>query len=153
MKRFATFGAFVLVMALVVLVGAFGAEAAISAKFVNKTDRTIYLATLSEGTTDLNTEGWYKIDPGKSWTLKSDGVPGWFDSSFGYYAYASKKGAKTVYWRGDDWQAPIHPTKKFDTFNDGETEGMTVVGFRRIKGWKRSNEDYDSTATINFTIN
>ena len=142
------FGAFVFVMALVVLGGAFGAEAAVTAKFVNNTDRTIYLATLSEGTTNLDTEGWYKIDPGKSWTMKSEVLPGWLDSSWGYYAYAPKKGAKTVYWKGGDWIGDIHPTKKFGY--DNYPDGMTEVVFRPINNWNKQGDN--QTATVSFTI-
>ena len=127
-------------------------EAATTAKFANKTDRTINPAILSEAATDLCTKGWCKIDPGKPRTLKNDGAPGgWFGDSCDYYAYASKKGAKTVYWRVVNWQAPLNPTENFDV--DNHRDGMAMVGFRRIKNWKISNEDNDSTATINFTIN
>lgn len=137
-------------MALVAPGGAFGAEAAKTAKLVNKTDRTIHAAALVEGATDMSTEGWRKIDLGKSWNDVSKGSPAYWSSGWGYYACAPKKGAKTVYWREDGGQAPIRPTKNFDAFNDVEPDGVITAGFNRMS-WK-TRED-EAAAMIKFTIN
>ena len=148
MKKLAMFGAFALVLAAVLSGGP--SEAAITAKFVNKTDRTIYLAYASEGTTNVYTKGWYKIEPGKSWTFNAEGWPGWNTEEFHYYAEAKKKGGKPWKW-GGDFKAPIHPTKSFD-YPDKAPDGMINVVFGSIKNWKNSGEDgIDATGSVTFT--
>jgi uncharacterized membrane protein len=148
MKKFAMFGAFVFAAAMALFGGAFSAEAKIALKFVNKTDRTIYVALATEGTTMTFSEGWYKVDPRKSWTYKTNSSAMWTNYAY-YFAYAKKKGEKTWYW-GGNFEAMIHPTKKFD-YPDNAPDGMVSVGFLPIRNWKRSNNDEDATATVSLT--
>ena len=98
------------------------------------------MATLVEGTTTIFTAGRHKIDPGKSWTDKSKGTPAYWSGSWGYYACAPEKGAKPLYWRGNDWQAEIHPTKNFDY--DNQPDGMITVGQQdEVEDTKRRSHD------------
>ena len=148
MKKLAMFGAFAFVLAAA-LSGS-PAEASITAKFINKTNRTVYLAYASEGTTNVYTKGWYKIEPGKSWTYEAKNVPGWYTKEFYYYAEATKAGENGWKW-GGDFKAPIHPNKAFE-YPDKAPDGMILVGFRSIKNWTLSGEDgIDAATTVTFT--
>jgi uncharacterized membrane protein len=151
MKKFAMFGVFALVLAAA-LSGS-PAEAEVRVQFVNKTDRTVYVAMALYGT-ELHTKGWYKIASGESYEYKTTEMPaGLLNGSVGYYAYARKEGAKTVYWSGDWIRGKIHPTQKFDIgeYDDEFPEGAVEVGFRTFKQGKR-NGDVEST-TVTFTLN
>jgi uncharacterized membrane protein len=141
----------VLVMMAAVF-GAGSAEAEIKVTFVNKTDRTVSVATGVEDAA-LGTTGWYIIQPGKSRTVtvanRSAGLTEY--EMFGYYAMGKKKGAKTVYWRGDWREGYIHPTKSFEDVYDGG-DGFQTVRFRLIStgGWKINGDN--ATKTVNLSM-
>ena len=150
MKKFAMFGVFALVLAAT-LSGS-PAEAEVRVQFVNKTDRTVFVAMGVE-ISSLVTEGWYKIAPGKSYEYRNTELsPGLLANTVGYYAFARKEGAKTAYWNGDWRQGMVHPTQKFNIWegDDEFPEGAVEVGFRTFKAGKR-NGDVEST-TVTFTL-
>jgi uncharacterized membrane protein len=148
MKKPAVFVALVLTAAL----SGAPVEAKVQVKFVNKTDRTVHMA-VGIYITHFVAEGWFKIAPGESYLHTGDYIPaGALDSSMGYYAYAPKEGAKTVYWSGNWEEGLIHPTKKFliGEYDDEFPDGLVTVGFRECPEGK-INEEVE-TATVNFTI-
>ena len=150
MKKFAMFGVFALVLAAT-LSGS-PAEAEVRVQFVNKTDRTVFLAVGTD-VVSFVAEGWFRIAPGKSYEYKREIIPaGGLNGFVGYYAFARKEGAKTVYWNGDWKRGMIHPTQKFLIGEeDGEfPEGAVEVGFRSLKSGK-VNGDVE-TATVTFTL-
>jgi hypothetical protein len=132
------------------------ADADVKVTFVNKTDRKVSVATMVY-VSAVRTKGWYNIDPGKSRTLSWTGrdYPGrQMSVCLGYYAEASKKGAKKFSWSGDWMNGPIHPTKSFD-YREGNAErddnypdDAPEVGFRQIKNWKFSGNDASATVTL-----
>jgi hypothetical protein len=132
-------------------------DADVKVTFVNKTDRKVSVATMVY-VSAVTTKGWYNIDPGKSRTISWKGrdYPArQMSNCLGYYAKASKKGAKTVSWRGDWMTGPIHPTQAFD-YQEGNGErddnyprDAPEVGFRQIiKNWKFNGNDGSVTVTL-----
>jgi hypothetical protein len=149
----------VLVMMAAVF-GAGSAEAEIKVTFVNKTDRTVSVATCISGV-DTMAKGWYNIQPGKSRTVTithvggDEAAAGYAEDSVGYYAVAKKKGAKTVYWRDENsnLHAAVHPTKSFaSNYEDEDKSGMEYVGFRSLAGGWEINGN-TATKTVTLTLN
>ena len=85
-------------------------EAATKITFVNSTDRNVHLALYTDMARPI-TQGWYSIDPGRTWLYESQENV-W---NVGYYAEGHAGGKKTLYWRGDELlKGWIHQTEPFD---------------------------------------
>jgi hypothetical protein len=74
--------------------------------------------------------------------------------TFGYYAYGTPRGEKTVYWKGkggDEYMDYyIHPKSAFTGSHDDPIDGGQKVSFRKIKLKEVGGERTDGSATLTF---
>jgi hypothetical protein len=122
---------------------AFRAEADVNLTFYNKTNRKVSIVVYRE-LAAFHVKGWFNVEPGKSRTITFKTEQGEPAGDVGYYAEATKKGQKTIYWQGDFARAWVHPSKAFEYrggyqgADDSDFDNFTAgppnkrVGFRKI---------------------
>ena len=146
-----------LLLAAAIFIGASCANAEVKVTIKNNRSHNLSFAFCWAGFDyeyDVS-KGWYNVKAGESRTITfKDAVYALTSENFGYYAYGTPKGGKTLYWKGKDddeyMKFYIHKSEAFTGNHDDPISGGQKVSFRRVKLTEKGDSREDGSATLTF---